>query len=125
MRTPGVPEVSDAPVVPLIDPPVQVTDEVHEPRLPVTVRPFAPVAFRLIPGVVPPTFVMLRNVRPPAPIVVLFTLSAVPVPDVAVLMMLVLFCVALTVPPPVALNVTPLEVVSARPAPKVIVPPVL
>ncbi len=48
--------------------------------------------------------VMLRNVSPLAPMVVLATFSAVPVVVVMVFTMVVLFCVADTVPPPVAVN---------------------
>ena len=47
---------------------------------------------------------MLRNVSPLAPMVVLATFSAVPVVVVMVLTMVVLFCVAVTVPPPVAVK---------------------
>ena len=53
---------------------------------------------------------MLRNFSPLAPMVVLATFSAVPVVDEIVLTIEVLFCVALTVPPPVALKPTPLVV---------------
>ena len=58
---------------------------------------------------------MLRNVNPLAPIVVFATFSAVPVVVVMVLTMVVLFCVADTVPPPVAVKAGLVAVLSARP----------
>src|SRR5712691_6502137 len=105
-RTPGVPVVSDAPVLPEIEPPVQVAADVQLPPLPVTVSPpLLPVVFRTMPGVVPPADVMLRKVRPLAPIVVFTTLSAVPPLVVRVLTIDVLFWVALTLAPaPLALK---------------------
>src|SRR6478752_618786 len=115
--------------VPWIVPPVQVgVAGVQAPPLPVTLRPLAPVAVRMIPfagSVLLPVTAILRNVRPLAPIVVLATLSAVPVVVVNVLTMLVLFCVALTVPPPVAVNAALVVVLKLRPPVKVIVAPVL
>jgi hypothetical protein len=68
---------------------------------------------------------MLRNVRLLAPIVVLAMFSAIPVVPEMVLTIEVLFWVALTVPPPVALKPVPLVVVRFRPPAKLIVPPVL
>ena len=65
--------------------------------------PLVPVVFRII-LLAAPLDEMLRKVRPLAPMVVLATLSAVAVVDVSVLTMDVLFCVALTMPPPVAVN---------------------
>src|SRR5437762_14312492 len=47
---------------------------------------------------------MLRNVRPAAPMVVLATLRAVPAVVESVLTIVELFCVAVTVPPPVAVK---------------------
>src|SRR2546423_15619197 len=98
-----------------IAPPVQVPAEVQLPPLPDTVKPpLDPVLLRAMPLVgVPalPVTLMLRKVSPLAPMVVLATLSAVPVVEVMVLTMVVLFCVALMVPPPVALKPTPLVVV--------------
>ena len=67
---------------------------------------------------------MLRNVRPLAPIVVLATFNAVPVVVVMVLTMVVLFCVADTVPPPVAVKPGLVVVLSARPPVKLMVDPV-
>ena len=61
-------------------------------------KPPAPVLLRTIPFAAP-FDEMLRNVRPPPPIVVSATLSAIPVVVVIVFTMEVLFCVALTVPP--------------------------
>src|ERR671925_509504 len=66
-------------------PPVQVPEEVQDPLLPFTASPpFEPVVFNTIP-LVAPFDEMLRNSRLFAPIVVLTTLSAVPVVDVSVL----------------------------------------
>src|SRR4051812_31756782 len=80
----------------------------------------------MIPFAVPEPFdVMLRKVKPLAPIVVLATLSAVPVVVVNVLTMVLLFCVALTVPPPVAVNAALVVVLRASPPVKLIVAPVL
>src|SRR5437899_2073397 len=119
-----------APVLCWIVPPVQSATSVAcagetEPpqnplELPVTVRPpLEPVVSRTMPLPAEPAPVpalMLRNVKPLAPMVVLVTLSAVPVVDEIVLTMLVLFCVALTVAPlPEALKPTPLVVVRLSP----------
>ncbi len=51
---------------------------------------------------------------PLAPIVVLVTVSATPVVDASVFTIELLFCVALIVPPPVAENALPVEVVTVR-----------
>ena len=71
----------------------------------------------------PPFEEILRNVSPLAPIVVLATSSAVPVVEEIVLTMVVLFCVALTVPPPIELNPLPLVVVMLNPPVKLVVEP--
>src|SRR5436190_23874727 len=93
--------------------------------LPVTVRlPFVPVLLRTIP-LAAPFAEMLRKVRPVAPIVVLATLSAVAVVVVSVLTIVVLFCVALTVPPPVALKAMFAAVVRLSPPVRLMVAPVL
>ena len=63
---------------------------------------------------------MLRKVRPLAPIVVLATLSAVPVVVVRVFTIEVLFWVALTVPPPVAVNAALAPVLRLMPPLKLI-----
>ena len=68
---------------------------------------------------------MLRKVKPLAPMVVLVTLSAVPVVVVSVLTIEVLFCVALTVPPPVAVNAALTVVLKLRPPVKLMIEPVL
>ena len=94
--------LASAPVMFWIVPPLPSL--ATEPAAPVTVKPpDAPVLFRKMPFE-PPFEEMLRNVRPLAPMVVLATLSAVPVVVVSVFTIEVLFCVALTVPPPVALK---------------------
>ena len=79
-----------------------------------------------------PFDVMLRNVTPLAPIVVFATLSAVPVVEVRVLTIDVLFCVTLTVPPevaagpgPVAVNAAFVPVLNAMPPVKFRVAPLL
>ena len=59
--------------------------------------------FRTIPFTAP-LAEMLRNVMPLAPMVVLAMFNAVPVVVVMVLTIVVLFCVADTVPPPVAVK---------------------
>ena len=114
--------------VPWIVPPVQVgVAGVQGLPLPVILRPLAPVAVIMIPfagSVLLPVTEILRNVRPLAPIVVLATLSAVPVVVVNVLTILVLFCVALTVPPPVAVKAALAPVLKFNPAVKLIVAPV-
>src|SRR5204862_3770894 len=67
-----------------------------------------------------------RKVRFEAPIVVFSTSSAVPVDVASVLTIVVLFWVALTVPPPVALKAVLLPAVERlRPPVKLIVAPVL
>ena len=98
---------------------------VPDDPFPLTVKPaVAPVLFRMMPLAAPLTL-MLRKVKPLAPIVVLTTLSPVPVPEVIVLTIVVLSCVALTVAPlPVALKPTPEVVVRLNPPVKVTVPPV-
>ena len=68
---------------------------------------------------------MLRKVRPVAPIVVVETLSAVPAVVERVLTTVVLFCVALTVPPAVAVNESFAPVLRLMPPVKLIVAPVL
>jgi hypothetical protein len=90
-----------APVELWIVPPVQVgVATVQDPPLPPTVSPpLDPVLLSTIPFTAP-FEEMLRNLRPEAPIVVLDTLSALPVVVVSVLAV----SVAVTVPPPVALN---------------------
>ena len=101
---------------------MQFSAVVHVPPLPVTVNPpLAPVLLRTIPFD-PPLAEMLRNVRPAAPIVVLETLSAVPVVVVRELTIDVLFCVAVTVPPPVAAKAALVPVERRRPPVKAIVP---
>ena len=70
----------ESPVLFWIAPPVQVAADEQVPPLPATVRPPAPVLFKTMP-LVPPLVVILRKVKPPAPMVVLTTLSAVPVVD--------------------------------------------
>src|SRR4051794_20207703 len=89
-------------------PPVHVAAELHVPPLAVTVRPpRAPVVSRMMPFADPLPFdVMLRKVRPLAPIVVLLTLSAVAVVVARVLAVLV----DVTVPPPEALKALPVLV---------------
>src|SRR5262245_22367079 len=73
----------------------------------------------------PPLAEILRKVKPLAPIVVFATFSAVPVGVVSVLTIVVLFCVTLTVPPPVAVKAGFAPVLSATPPVKLIVAPVL
>jgi hypothetical protein len=108
-----------APVVFWIVPPLLAA------AVPVTLRPpLLPVLLSTIPLVGPVPGVpaeMLRNFRPDAPIVVLATLSAVPVELVSVLAV----SDALTVPPPVALKaVVPPELSDSVPV-KESVEPVL
>ena len=89
--------------------------------LPVTVSPpEVPVLDRLIPGLAP-LDEMLWKVSPPEPIVVLETLSAVPVVVVIVLPV----PVAETVPPPVAENPVLVPVLMLSVPLKLIVAPVL
>jgi hypothetical protein len=108
-----------------IAPPVQVPADVQAPPLPVMVRPAAvPVAFRTIP-LAAPFDEMLRNVSPLPPIFVLVTVSAAPDVVVSVLTIEVLFWVALTVPPPVAVNAALAPVLALIPPVKLIVAPVL
>ena len=96
---------------------------------PVTVKlPVVPL--RIMPLVAlfePPLLtVMLRNVTPLPPMFVgVAMLTAVPVVVVMVLSIVALFCVALTVPPPVAVNAALVAVVRLRPPVKLIVAPVL
>ena len=93
------------------------------PASPVTVSPPAPVAFKMMP-LAAPLDAMLRKVSPPAPMVVLTTLSAVPLVDAIVFGLAPV--VTPIVPPPVALKPAPLVVVIASPPPvKLIVAPVL
>src|SRR5215813_6819749 len=116
---------SAAPVAPWIAPPVHVATDVQVPPFPEIVSPpLDPVLLRTMP-LDAPFDEMLRNVRPLAPMVVLATFNAVPVVVVSVLTMVVLFCVAATVPPPVAVKAAFTLVVSAMPPVKVIVAPVL
>src|ERR1043166_1454443 len=116
---------SEIPIAALwIDPPVHVATDEQLPPLPLTVRlPVAPVVFRMIP-LVAPFEVMLRNVRPAAPMVVFATLSAVPVVVASVFKMVVFFCVAVTVPPPVAAKAAFVAELIAMPPVKLIVAPV-
>src|SRR4029450_6679115 len=108
-----------------IAPPEHVGTDVQFPAFPVTVRPpLAPVVLRTMPFTAP-FDEMLRNANPLAPMVVFATFSAVPVVVVSVLTMLVLFCVALTVPPPVAVNAALAPVLRFNPPVKLIVAPVL
>src|SRR5829696_1630877 len=104
-----------APTMFLIVPPVPA-----EP-LPDTVRlPLEPVVLSTIP-LAPPLAVMLRNFNPPAPIVVLATLRAVPVVVVSVLAV----SVAVTVPPPVAAKAGFVPVLRVKVALNPIVEPAL
>jgi hypothetical protein len=106
-------------------PPSQVgVTTVHVEPLPVTVKAPAPVLLTLIP-VAAPLDEILRKVRPLAPMVVLATFSAVAVAVVRVLTMLVLFWVAVTVPPPVALKAVFVPVLALIPPLKLIVAPLL
>ena len=90
-----------------IAPPVQVAAEMQEPPFPVIVRPPAdPVVLRTIPLVVAPVESTSWRVAPAAPMSVLTTLSAVPVP------------VWIVFPPPVTASV-PLAV-AVIPAPDVV-----
>src|SRR5438045_8854401 len=97
--------------------------------LPVTVKPPAdPVVSRMMPFdelFAPEPDEMLRKVRPAAPIFVLVTLSAVPEVVESVLTIDVLFCVAVTVPPPVAMKQSLAPVLALMPAVKAIVALVL
>src|SRR5947209_3393385 len=97
--------------------------------LPVTVRPAVePVVLRMMPFDVlfaPEPDEMLRNVRPAAPMVVFETLRAVPAVVESVLTIEVLFCVAVTVPPPVAVKESFEPVERLRPPVKAMVAPVL
>src|SRR5438445_13560668 len=101
-------------------PPVQVCVAwVQAPPLPVTLSPaLVPVLVITMPLdglVLLPVTLILRNVRPLAPMVVFATLSAVPVVVVSVLTIVVLFCVAVTVPPPVAVKALFAPVDNERP----------
>src|SRR4051812_23659272 len=108
--------VPSAPVLFEIVPPVQLAALVQVPPLAVTVRPPVPAPFRMMPLLEPlPLEVMLRKVRPLVPIVVLATFSAVAVVVVSVFTIVLLFCVALTVPPPVAANAALAPVLRLRP----------
>src|SRR6266699_1621074 len=69
--------------------------------------------------------VMLRNVRPAAPMFVVATLRAVPVVVVNVLTIEVLFCVAVTTPPPVAVKALFPTVDKDRPPVKATVAPLV
>ena len=114
-----------APVLLETVPPVQVAEDVQVPPLPVIVKPaFEPVVSRIMPLFVPPFDAMLRNVKPLAPIVVFATFKAVPEVVVSVLTIEELFCVALIVPPPVAVNAAFAPVVSDKPPVKFTVAPV-
>src|ERR1051325_5077864 len=93
--------------------------------LPVMVKAPEPVVSSVTPLLVPPLDVMLRNVRPDAPMVVPVTLSALPVVVVSVLTIEVLFCVALTVPPPVAVKASLVAVDRVKPPVQLKVAPVL
>src|SRR5437588_4893272 len=100
-------------------------------ELPLTLRPpLDPVALKLMP-LTAPLAEMLRNSRLLLPIVVLVTVSAVPVVVVRVLTnapvapgLQGFSSQTLTVPPPVALNAGFPPVLSDSPPLKVIVPPV-
>src|SRR5471030_1864955 len=102
-----MPDVApSAPFVPAIVPPLQVVVvRLQTPLTPVTVRPPEdPVLLRKMAFAgVPPAAVelMLSNVSPLAPIVVLCTLSSVPAAVVVIVFALVPV-VTVTVPPPVA-----------------------
>ena len=104
--------------------------------MPVTVRPPFPTATPVFCSTIPapvvkvefPTGVpelMLRKVRPAAPICVFSTRSAVPLTTDSVFTIVVLFCVAVTVPPPVAVNASLFPVASAMPPVKAMLAPVL
>src|SRR5262245_30975422 len=112
----GIAVLLSAPTVFWMRPPVHVgVAEVQTPALPVTVRPaVAPVVFNTIPFAAPLAEI-LRNVRPLAPMLVLATFSAVPVVVAIVFTIVVLFCVAVTVPPPVAVNAGLVVVVRLNP----------
>ena len=90
--------------------------------LPVMVRPPLPVALRRMPFGAP-FALMLRKVRPAAPMVELATSSAVPVVVAIVLTIAVLSWVAVTVPPPVTAKAGLLPVVRLRPPVKETVAP--
>src|SRR5438270_3217832 len=98
---------------------------VPAPPLPVTVRPAVePVVLRMMPFDVlfaPDPEEMLRKVRPAAPMVVLATLRAVPAVVESVLTIEELFCVAVTVPPPVAVKESFAPVVRLRPPVKLMI----
>src|ERR1051325_770349 len=121
------PETRSAPVLFEIVPPVQVAELLQVPPLAETVSaPELPVLSRMMPGLaLDPVAEMLRKVRPDAPMVVFATLSAPPVVEASVLMIEVLFCVALTVPPPVAVKAVPGVGVRLSPPVKLTVAPVL
>src|SRR5258705_10120962 len=97
--------------------------------LPVTVSPPVElVVLRIMPFdalFAPVPDVMLRNVNPEAPMMVFVTFSAVPDVVESVLTIVVLFWVALTVPPPVAVNESFAPVLRLMPPVKLIVAPVL
>src|SRR5258706_1221558 len=121
--------VPSAPVLLEMVPPVQVAAEVHVPPLPETVRPPVPALSSTMPLALPLSFeVILRNSNLFAPMVVLTTLSAVPVVVVSVLTNAPVAAElhgfssqTLTVPPPVAVKAAFAEVESVRPPEKVIV----
>src|SRR5947209_5611979 len=98
---------------------------VPAPPLPVTVRPpLVPVVLRMMPFdelFAPDPDEMLRNVSPAAPMVVFETLSAVPAVVESVLTIEELFCVAVTVPPPVAVKESFAPVVRLRPLVKLMI----
>jgi len=103
----------------LIEPPVPA-----EP-LPVTAKwPLAPVLNKTMP-LPAPVAEILRKVKLLAPIVVFWIFSAVPVVVVSVFTIVVLFCVAVTVPPPVAVNAAFAPVLRLIPPVKLMVEPVL
>src|SRR5438105_1154598 len=97
--------------------------------VPVTVSPpSVPVLLRIMPleellAALPDE--ILRKVNPAAPMVVLVTFKAVPAVVERVLTMLVLFCVAVTVPPPVAAKESFAPVLRLSPAVKLMALPLL
>src|SRR3954470_24809434 len=123
----GLADESSAPVVLRICPPEQplVSAFVQVPPFPVTVRlPVEPVMSSTIPftaGVAGAPAEMLRKVSPVAPIVVLTTLSAVPLVVLSVLAA----PVTVTVPPPVAAKAAFAPVDNVSVLVKEIVEPVL
>src|SRR5229473_164033 len=85
-------------VPPVLFPPTDVSDP-----SPTTVNPpVAPVLLRIMPLPVAAPELMLWKVTPLAPIVVLVSCSAMPAVALSVLIVVLLSCVALTVPPVVA-----------------------